>query len=162
MTSNKNQEWSREIGFPETLNVRENQGAIKNGQYRESDIIVYIKHRTTTNKTRDKLKRWATRIPPKTGNETRKGYTCSTHIISSCWFIVFQICEVLFHPNCNFIFYISYWMLRLCHSIRYFWQICFEDLLLLTKQAVPHFTIITPDRKTSDIVCLNSQVYNFP
>jgi hypothetical protein len=60
MTSNKNQEWSREIGFPETLNVRENQGAIKNGLYRESDIIVYIKHRTTTNKTNkkhDKLKR---------------------------------------------------------------------------------------------------------
>jgi hypothetical protein len=58
MTSNKNQEWSREIGFPKTLNVRENQGAIKNGLYRESDIIVYIKHRTTnkTNKKHDKLK----------------------------------------------------------------------------------------------------------
>ena len=68
-----------------TMNVRETEGAIKNGQSRDTGNTGHTSHRTKTDKTTkhnttQKLRRWATRIPPKTEGEPK----CSRRISSPC------------------------------------------------------------------------------
>jgi len=51
------------------------EGAIKNGQSRETGSSGWTRHKTKTNKaknTTQKLKRWATRNPPKTTTQKTK------------------------------------------------------------------------------------------
>jgi hypothetical protein len=74
---------SENIDLHSKYTLETTKGAIKNGQSRGTGNIGHTRHRRKTNKTiqHRKLKRSATRTPPKIEGETR----CSRMVSSSCF-----------------------------------------------------------------------------